>query len=74
MYLIGNQEQVDLVVIGFEDHAKICGIKLVRTMIKGHPRLLGETLKLLCLLDFVFLTIGRNCFSSSKGFTKVECV
>ena len=59
---VKDQAQVDLVVLGFWSMPILCGIKFVRIMTMGHPRLLGWTLKLLCALDLFLPPIGRNFF------------
>ena len=59
---VKDQTQVDLVVLDFLSMPKLGGIKFVKIMTKGHPRLLGWTLKLLCALDLFLPPIGRNFF------------
>jgi len=57
---VKDQAQVDLVVLGFLEYANTWWIKFVRIMTKGHPRLLGWTLKLLFALDLFLPPIGRK--------------
>ena len=59
---VKDQAQVDLVLLGFWSMPILGGINFVRIMTKGHPRLLGWTLKLLCALDLFLPPIGRNFF------------
>ena len=49
------------------------GIKFVRIMTKGHPRLLGWTLKLLCALDLFLPPIGTSFEASKASPRSYEC-